>query len=616
VEKKKTESKPDPLRDEKKKSKSSSSSNSAPKLDINTYKTATGSSQYRFGVLAKIVKHMRTRHQEGETYPLSLEEILDETNQLDVGNKVKQWLQTEALLNNPKIEVTPDGKFLFKALYRLKDRKSLLKLLKQQDLKGLGGILLDDVQESLPHYEKALRILQNQNEIIFITRPIDKKKVLFYNDRTASLPIDEEFQKLWRSVAVDAMDDAKIEEYLDKQVMLLNYFFIIFSLFYLIICDERGSRVRRIVGGIPADIPPVDDPVIYTRFGGRTARVEGVRDFSYYVFRGIKFAHPPTGRDRFLRPNEKFLEGEVNATKFPQPCIQPRPGTNEVIGSEDCLALNVFTPELPTGLEGTCVIWSGFPYKFSEVFLILIVNSKISSEFSDTVFTPELPTGLEGTCVRHLVGRRLVVVTIQYRLGSLGFLSSGNRQLPGNVALWDMVLAVQWVRNYIGFFGGNPYRIVVMGHGTGASSALLVALSKVAKGMASGIVAMSGTAISNWAVDHTPKNTAEDIAHQNGCPISETLTMVKCLQNLSPDSIIRGDSNIEFQRLQSRGFMSGLSGGLGSAPVSEGYNDGRSLPGLVEDEPINDLNKEKNPRIPLLTGITRDETKRAVRGIK
>lgn len=59
------------------------------KMGLFRYKTATGSSQYRFGVLAKIVKHMRKRHQEGETYPLSLEEILDETNQLDVGNKVK-----------------------------------------------------------------------------------------------------------------------------------------------------------------------------------------------------------------------------------------------------------------------------------------------------------------------------------------------------------------------------------------------------------------------------------------------------------------------------------------------------------------------------------------------
>lgn len=52
----------------------------------------SGSSQYKFGVLAKIVKHMKSRHQQGDDHPLSLEEILDETNQLDVGNKVKQVL--------------------------------------------------------------------------------------------------------------------------------------------------------------------------------------------------------------------------------------------------------------------------------------------------------------------------------------------------------------------------------------------------------------------------------------------------------------------------------------------------------------------------------------------
>jgi len=67
--------------------------------------------------------------------------------------------------NNPKIEVTPDGKYLFKPTYKLKDRKSLLKLLKQQDLKGLGGILLEEVQESLPHCEKALKVCRNQPEI-------------------------------------------------------------------------------------------------------------------------------------------------------------------------------------------------------------------------------------------------------------------------------------------------------------------------------------------------------------------------------------------------------------------------------------------------------------------
>lgn len=55
-----------------------------------SYKSMAGSSQYKFGVLAKIVKHMKSRHQHGDDHPLNLEEILDETNQLDVGSKVKQ----------------------------------------------------------------------------------------------------------------------------------------------------------------------------------------------------------------------------------------------------------------------------------------------------------------------------------------------------------------------------------------------------------------------------------------------------------------------------------------------------------------------------------------------
>ena len=149
-----------------------------------------------------------------------------------------QWLRTEALANNPKVEVTPDGKYMFKPPYKIRDRKGLLKLLRQYDLKGLGGVLLDDVTESLPNYDKVLKVScpflisqtngktshrtfvqlqQLNNDIVYITRPIDKKKVLFYNDRTAATQIDEEFQKLWRAVAVDGIDDNKIEEYLEKQ---------------------------------------------------------------------------------------------------------------------------------------------------------------------------------------------------------------------------------------------------------------------------------------------------------------------------------------------------------------------------------------------------------------
>lgn len=63
--------------------------------------------------------------------------------------------------------------------------------------------------------------------------------------------------------------------------------------------DERGHRVRRIVGGVPADVPPEDDPVVYVRFSRHSAKVTGVRDFPHYVFRGIRYAEPPKGKDRF-----------------------------------------------------------------------------------------------------------------------------------------------------------------------------------------------------------------------------------------------------------------------------------------------------------------------------
>ena len=56
-----------------------------------------------------------------------------------------------------------------------------------------------------------------EKDIVYVTRPIDKKKILFHNDKTADMPIDEEFQKLWRSVPVDGIDENKIEEYLDKE---------------------------------------------------------------------------------------------------------------------------------------------------------------------------------------------------------------------------------------------------------------------------------------------------------------------------------------------------------------------------------------------------------------
>jgi carboxylesterase type B len=65
---------------------------------------------------------------------------------------------------------------------------------------------------------------------------------------------------------------------------------------------------------------------------------------------------------------------------------------------------------------------------------------------------------------------------------NVGFLSAGVKELPGNAGLFDMALALEWIRDYIKFFGGTPNKINVFGQGTGASSAILLSLSQLTQG--------------------------------------------------------------------------------------------------------------------------------------
>jgi len=198
--------------------KKTSSGSFKPPKSSSSYGSKFGSgSQYKFGVLAKIVRHMKNRHMEGEDHALSLDEILDETNQLDVSGATKQWLLLEALGNNPKIEVTEDNRYIFKPPYKIRNKNALIKLLKKRDLNGEGGVMYDDVCESLPKAEKIVQNLTNDGKIIQIHRPCDKKRVLFYHDHSTDIEIEGEFVKQWRSVSVDGLDIQKIEDYLDKQ---------------------------------------------------------------------------------------------------------------------------------------------------------------------------------------------------------------------------------------------------------------------------------------------------------------------------------------------------------------------------------------------------------------
>ena len=201
----------------KSKKDASSSSKPTPAIDALNYKLITKASlTENFTALTKIIRKMKERFRDGDAEALTLDELLEETNQLDLSQRHKNWL-VDALSNNVKVEPTQDGKFAFKPTFpKLRDSKSILRLLDEYDRKGKGGILLEEIEESLPKADKYISRLGDQ--ILIIVRPVDKKKVVFYNEKSL-LPtkIDEEFQKLWRSVAVDSLDETKIEEYLEKQ---------------------------------------------------------------------------------------------------------------------------------------------------------------------------------------------------------------------------------------------------------------------------------------------------------------------------------------------------------------------------------------------------------------
>lgn len=187
-----------------------------------SYKTMTSWSQNNFSILAKIVNYLKERHLSGDTYPLTLEEILDETEQSDISARTKTWLDNEALEQNPRVRaIKPENgegpqKYQFRPIIDVKDIKGLRKYLQDKYQSGEGATLLDDILASVPRGEQVLKRLLGMEFIVVITRQNDKKKVVFYNESKQEVKIDEDFVKLWRSISVEGVADEKIEEYLEK----------------------------------------------------------------------------------------------------------------------------------------------------------------------------------------------------------------------------------------------------------------------------------------------------------------------------------------------------------------------------------------------------------------
>ena len=147
--------------------------------------------------------------------------------------------------------------------------------------------------------------------------------------------------------------------------------------------------------------------------------------FSYY---GIPYGLPPTGSRRFRKPEPVVTWGRTVGEEEDVECAQEATGREEIFGwgsqavrgREDCLVLNIYKPSSPSHLAQP-----------QPVIFFIHGGGYFAGSASPGVYGPE-----------YFMDHGVILVTVNYRLGPLGFLSLGDSELPGNQALWDLVLAL------------------------------------------------------------------------------------------------------------------------------------------------------------------------------
>uniref|UniRef100_A0A7E4ZVH5 Transcription initiation factor IIE subunit beta n=1 Tax=Panagrellus redivivus TaxID=6233 RepID=A0A7E4ZVH5_PANRE len=168
-----------------------------------------------FGMMAKIVDFMKKKYLEGAPWPLSLRDCLDEMKAAGMSRATEKWL-TEKLPENKKLTWDGDGKFCFKPPYKLRSDASIIAQLQKNYRDGKGAILLSELNECFAKAEERMEKLGPA--CITIPCQVNKRKdkAYFYNDTEVGIDVDDEFKALWRSSNVDALDEKKIDEYLNK----------------------------------------------------------------------------------------------------------------------------------------------------------------------------------------------------------------------------------------------------------------------------------------------------------------------------------------------------------------------------------------------------------------
>ncbi|KAM9292229.1 fatty acyl-CoA hydrolase precursor, medium chain-like [Gastrophryne carolinensis] len=239
-------------------------------------------------------------------------------------------------------------------------------------------------------------------------------------------------------------------------------------------------------------------PVAETRYGrlhGVSVSVNETESLAH-AFYGIPFAKPPVGQLRFAAPElPEPWSGVREAADYPPMCIQ-NPGAILAMLktfkfplptptlSEDCLYLNVFTPASRGSAKLPVMVFiHGGGFRLGGAIMF------------------------EGSALSAI--ENVVVVSIQYRLGLMGFLSTGDRQISGNYGFLDQVAALRWVQENIEDFGGDRELVTIFGESAGGVSVSALVLSSLTRGLFHRAIAESGSALMPSLMEYNRRNLSD-----------------------------------------------------------------------------------------------------------
>ena len=324
---------------------------------------------------------------------------------------------------------------------------------------------------------------------------------------------------------------------------------------------------------------------------------------------GIPFAEPPISELRWRAPikinNWKTLK-EVNS--FSPPCTQfqssltadglVKPG--DIIGSEDCLYLNVYAPSSSKNkLENN-----------NELLPVMVwIHGGGNTTGMPSEYNPEIFVKTEN----------IIFVSMSYRLGFFGWLShplireQSGLNASSNFGLLDQIMAVQWVKNNIQFFGGNPNNITIFGESAGGQDVIALYTSPIAKGLFERAISQSG-GTSVTSIADAEKINRYDSTLKNNYKYRH-LTTEEWIDVLYKKGLINSKFDDEellsdLRSLSSHDLMNAIAKG-------EFWDEQRDLARIIGDDivvpkegilgSLSDTNKHAN--VPIIFGINKDENK-------